>query len=136
MADFMMVDPPAPRLLRKGAMGVAVLTFGYMNGRYNNPTIPGTEVPVDLAMALLTTLGHVGLDLYGVNVPGPLAATVDAISDGAIASFMAKVGTGFGAEQRKGSSDASSSSSTTKGYESLPVSVGALSASEAEIYVR
>lgn len=124
---LMAVEPPAPRLLRKAAMGMSVLTFSYVNGAMNNPTVMG--VSVDAGMALLTTLGHVALDLAGVNVPGPLAAAVDAVSDGAIASYLAKVGTGFGAEARGGSS-------TTKGYESFGTTVGALSAEEAEIYVR
>ena len=129
-APLMAVEPPAPRLLRKAAMGASVLTFSYMNGAMNNPTVMG--VSVDAAAALATTLGHVALDLAGINVPGHLAAAVDAVSDGAIASYLAKLGTGFGAEARA----SQSTSSSTKGYESFGTTVGALSASEAEIYVR
>ena len=129
-------DNPVSRLARKGAMGISVLMFSYMNGRFNNPKLMDA-LPVDLTAALGLTIGHVALDYFAPGmVPSAVAMGVDALSDGAIASYLAKLGTGFGAEAR-GSSSSSSSSGYEGTYGTLPgQSVGALSASEAEIYVR
>lgn len=150
-------DAPLQRLYAKGAMGASVFMFAYVNGRYKNPKIAGA-VPVDLAMAVGLTVGHAVLD-YAMPgaVPSMVATAVDAVSSGALASYIAKLGTGFGYEAAKEAkepwaqstnplaagyeSSSSSFGSSSSGYEgtygTLPgAHVGALSADEASIYVR
>lgn len=156
LAEFQMrgLKTAGMRIAKQGATGISTMLLAYVNGRYNNPKLGG-KVPYDLLVAGIGIVAHTAVDAFGLPVPGAVQNGVEAVTTGALSSYVAKLGTGFGYEAAKeakepwaqaayplasGYEGSYSSSSSSSGYEgaygTLPGSVGALSASEAEIYVR
>ncbi len=120
---------PVARLTETAALGVSVFLFSFVNGRFKNPKIMD-KAPVDLTAALVLGAGTLAADWF-IGLPDWANMAGDNLSRGAMASFLAKLGTGWGAEM------GDSSAGYDGAYGTLPgSSVGALSADEAAIYVR
>lgn len=158
LAEFQMsgLARAGKRVAKQGAVGISTMLFAYVNGRYKNPKL-ADKVPYDLLGAGLGVIAHAAVDAFSLPVPETAQTLVESLTTGALASYAAKLGTGFGYEAAQeakepwalapnplaagyGYEGSYSSSSSSSGYEgtygTLPGSVGALSASEAEIYVR
>lgn len=78
-------------------VGVSALGFGYLYGRTQHWNVPGTAIPMGLAAGVVGHLANLFLLPPGSKIAPHLAN----VSNGAIGSWAAMVGAGYGTDARQ-----------------------------------